>query len=174
MVNFIRLLGAAIVGRKTDFQRTFALSHEIGGAVLIPEGMTTDADRLGPIRYQARHVVADDGFAEHGAIEDVTNRAVGRFIQGFQTKLRNPRFVRGNGGAFYTDAMPFDGMGSLYRHLILGGVAMFDAQIVIVDGQIQIRQNQLILDIEPNDASHFVAIEFHHRLFDLYLVHTRS
>ena len=39
--------------------------------------MTADNDGPGPTGYQARHVLADDGLAEHGAAQDVADRAVG-------------------------------------------------------------------------------------------------
>ena len=51
---------------------------EVGGAVLVAEGVAADDDRLGPARDKPRHVLADDRFAEDDAAKDVADRAIGR------------------------------------------------------------------------------------------------
>lgn len=48
---------------------------------------------------------------------------------------------------------------------------MFDAQIVIFEVNIQIRQNQPLADEVPDNAGHFIPVHFHNRVFDLDFSH---
>jgi hypothetical protein len=68
----------AVVADELDRQLALAGEAEIGGAVLVAEGVAADDDRLGPARHQARHVLADDRLAEDHAAQDVADGAVGR------------------------------------------------------------------------------------------------
>jgi hypothetical protein len=44
--------------------------------------------------------------------------------------------------------------------LIVCGITVFHAQIEILNVDIKVRKNQLFFDEFPDDASHFVAVEF--------------
>ncbi|OPZ68802.1 MAG: hypothetical protein BWY82_02439 [Verrucomicrobia bacterium ADurb.Bin474] len=48
---------------------------------------------------------------------------------------------------------------------------MLDPQIEIADVQIKVRQNELILDETPNDASHLIPIQFDNRVCDFDFCH---
>jgi hypothetical protein len=50
-------------------------------------GVTTDDDGLAPARDETGHVLADDGLAEDGAAQDVTDGAVGRLPHLLQLEL---------------------------------------------------------------------------------------
>jgi len=117
-------------------------------------------DRLGPTRNQARHVPADDRFAEHHAAEDVADGAVRRFPHFLQVKFLHPCLVRGDGGAFDADADLLDGIGGIDRDLIVGLVAVFHSEIEIHQVDIKEWIDQLVLDVLPDDPCHLVAIEF--------------
>ncbi len=45
--------------------------------------------------------------------------------------------------------------------LIVGLIAVFDAEIVILQLDVEIGQDQLVLDEAPDDARHLVAVELH-------------
>jgi hypothetical protein len=48
----------AVLADELHGQLALAGEAEVGGAVLVAEGVTADDDRLGPARHEARHVVA--------------------------------------------------------------------------------------------------------------------
>jgi hypothetical protein len=144
-----------------DGQRSLAGILEVGGLVLIAEGMAADNDRLCPAGDEAGNVLADDGFAEDHSAEDVADRAVRALPHFLQPELRNARFVGRDGGALDADAVLLDGVGRVDRHLVGGLVAILDRQVVIVEVHIEVGVNQLVLDVLPDDAGHLVAVEFH-------------
>ena len=53
-------------------------TSEVGGAILVTEGVTANDDGIGPARHEARDIVDDDRLAENHAAKDVADRAVGR------------------------------------------------------------------------------------------------
>ena len=59
-------------------QRSSTGDQEICRSILVTMGVATDDDRLGPAGNQARYIFTDDGFAENGAADDVSNGSVGR------------------------------------------------------------------------------------------------
>ena len=64
------------------FELTGLLEHDVGGLVLVAEGVAAHGDGLDPAGHQARHVLAHDGLAEDGAVEDVADGAVGGLPNG--------------------------------------------------------------------------------------------
>ena len=67
-----------------------------------------------------------------------------------------------------------DGLRRVDGHLIVGGVAVFDAQIVIIQIHVEVRQDQTVLDVFPDDTGHLVAVEFDDSAFDLDFGHGLS
>ena len=59
----------------------------------------------------------------------------------------------------------------LDRDLVVGRVAVLDAEIEIDQLQVEIGQDQLVLDQLPDDPGHLVAVELDDRVFDLDLGH---
>jgi hypothetical protein len=55
-----------------------------------------------------------------------------------------------------------DGVRRVGRHLVVGLVAVLDAQ-VIVYFNVEARRDQLVLDETPDDAGHLVPVELDHR-----------
>ena len=154
-----------------DGERTGPWHLEIGGLVLVAKGMAGHDDRLGPAWNQTRHVAHDDRLAEDGATKDITDGAVGGLPHLLEAKLLDAGLVRCDGGAFDADMLALDRLGRVDGHLIVGGITVLDAQIVIVEIHIEIRQNQTILDVLPDDAGHLVAVEFDDLAFDLDFGH---
>ncbi len=147
---------------------------EISGFVLVSEGVTCHDDRLGPSRDQARHIAHDDRLAEDGAAENVADGTIGGFPHLLEAELLDARLVRGDGGAFDADMFALDGLRRVDGHLIVGGVAVFDAQIVIIQIHVEVRQDQTVLDVFPDDTGHLVAVEFDDFAFDLDFGHGLS
>ena len=164
----------AVLADELHRQRALAGELEVGGAVLVAEGMAADDDRLGPARHQPRHVLADDRLAEHHAAEDVADGAVRRLPHLLEAEFLHPRLVRGDGGAFDADADLLDGVGGIDRDLVVGLVAVFHPEVEIHQVDIEERVDQLVLDVLPDDPGHLVAIEFDDGVGHLDFCHGRS
>lgn len=54
---------------------------------------------------------------------------------------------------------------------VVGLVAVFHAKVVILQVDIKERMDQLVLDVLPYDACHFIAVEFDDGIGDLDFCH---
>jgi hypothetical protein len=52
-----------------------------------------------------------------------------------------------------------DRFGGLDRHLVVGGVAMLDPEVVVLERHVEVGVDQLVLDGLPDDPGHLVAVE---------------
>ena len=59
-----------------------------------------------------------------------------------------------------------NGIGRVNRHLIICRVTIFDAQVVVLKIDVEVRQDEAVLNELPHDASHFVAIKFDDWVYD--------
>src|SRR5690606_33630632 len=75
--------------------------------------------------------------------------------------------------AFDADTMLLDGVGSVHRHLVVGGVAVLHAEVVILDRQVEIGMDELVLDRLPDDPRHLVAVEIDDRIGDFDFAHRK-
>jgi hypothetical protein len=64
-----------------------------------------------------------------------------------------------------------DGVGGVDRDLVVGLVALLDRQVVVLQVDVEVRQDQLVLDELPDDSGHLVAVELDDRVLDLDLGH---
>ena len=96
----------------------------------------------------------------------------------FHIFLRLNSFTRASsgrdGGAFDADADPLDRLGRLDRDLVLGLVAVLDAEVEIEEVDVEIGQDQLVLDELPDDAGHLVAVDLDDGIGDLDLLHEET
>ena len=144
---------------------------EIGGAVLVAKSVAADHDGFGPTGHKAGDVLADDRLAEDHATEDVADGAVGRFPHLFQAKLLDPLFVGRDRRAFHCNADFLGHLGAVDGDLIVGAVALFDAEVIIQKVEIEIGQDQLFLDEIPDDPGHLVAVHLNNGIGHLDLGH---
>ena len=79
--------------------------------------------------------------------------------------------VGGDGGALHCHAILLGGLGGLHCDLVVGLVALFEAQVVVFGLEVDEGEDEFVLDHLPQDAGHFVAVHFHQRGGHLYLVH---
>src|SRR6185312_279144 len=161
----------AVLADKLDGERALTRETEVGGAILVAVGVAADDDGLRPAWDEARHVAADDGLAEDDAAEDVADRAVGALPHLLQIEFFDARLVRRDGRALDADAVLLDGVGRVDRNLIVGGVAVLDRQIVVLERHIEIRMDQLVLDQLPDDTGHLIAVELDDGSGHLDLLH---
>ena len=61
--------------------------------------------------------------------------------------------------------------GGVDRDLVVGRVAVLDAEVVVVELDVEVRQDQPVLDELPDDARHLVAVELDDGVQDLDLRH---
>ena len=133
--------------------------------------MAADNDGLCPARHQTRHIPADDRFTEDRAAQNIADGPVRRFPHLLEIEFFHPRFIRRDSGTFNTYAMASDRHRRVDRNLIVGFVALLDAEIVIFELDLEIRQNQFLLNELPDHAGHLVAVEFDHGIRDLDFGH---
>ena len=145
--------------------------EEVGRLILVAEGVAADDDRVGPARDQPRHVLDHDRLAEDDAAQDVADRAVGRFPHLLEAEFLDPRLVGRDRRAFDADAMLLDRLGRLDRDLVVGLVALLDAEIVIEQVDVEIGQDQPLADPLPDDPGHLVAVELDDGVLHLDLRH---
>ena len=95
----------------------------------------------------------------------------GRLPHLLEVEFLHPRLVGGDGGAFDADAMLLDRIRGVDGDLVVGLVAVLDAEIEIEEIEIEIGEDELLLDEVPDDARHLVAVELDDRLGYLDLLH---
>jgi hypothetical protein len=122
-------------------------------------GVTPDDDRLGPVRHVARDVLTDDRLAEDDAAQDVADRPVGRAVHALEAELLDPRLVRRDRRALDADAVLLDRVGGVDGDLVVGLVAVLDAEVVVLEVDVEVRVDQLVLDELPDDPGHLVTVE---------------
>ena len=166
---------AAVGRRELHCQGAGAVKREIGGAVLVTECVTTNDDRLVPAGNETRDVRNDDGLAEDYAVEDVTNGAVRRLPHLFEAELFDTRLIRRDGCTLDSNTVLLDRVGGVDRDLVFGRVTRLHAEVVVLEVHIEVRVDEGVLDGLPNDAGHFIAIEFDDGAFNLdFLDHENS
>ena len=106
-----------------------------------------------------------------GRSRSIANRAIWPAIHPLQVELAHPRLVRRDRRALRADAELGDGVCGVHRHLVVGRVAALDAEIEILQVDVDVRQNELILDEPSDDAGHLVPVELHDRGLHLDLRH---
>ena len=164
-----------------------AVEHELGHTRLVDTqldalinvaiGMTGDSDGLLPVLHSRLDARNGNRCAEHGAIEDASNRSIRRLPHLVQVVLRHALGIRGDGGTLHGNAQAFRGFGRLNGDLVACLIALHQAKVEVLSFQIDERQNQFVLNHFPQDASHLVAIHLDQRsghldfLFHFYLVY---
>lgn len=74
-----------------------------------------------------------------------------------------PLLIGGNGGTLNTDVELLDGIGTVYCHLVIGGVSVLNTKVVGVQLNVEEGQDQLFLDQVPNNTGHLIPQHLHHR-----------
>jgi hypothetical protein len=144
---------------------------KILGAVLVAESVTRDHHRLVPVRHDARDVAADNRLAEDRAVEDVADRAVWRPPHLPQVELLDARFVGRNRGALHRDAVFPGGFRGIDGDPVVGLVPRLDPEVVVLQVDVEVRQDQRLADLAPDDSRHFVPVHLDDGILHLDLCH---
>lgn len=133
---------AALVGEH-ELQFAWPIDDKILGLVLVAVRMTTDHNRIGPARHQTRNVRAENWLAKNGATEDVTDGAVRRQPHLLQLELLDALLIGRDRGALDADIVLQNGVCTIDGHLIVGGVAMRQTEIVILAIDLQVTNSEV-------------------------------
>ena len=135
---------------------------EVHALVHVAVGVTGDGDGLFPVLYHGLDGVDQDGGAEHGAVQNGTDGAVGALPHLRQLGiLLHALLVGGDGGALDRHTVFPGGIGGVHCHLVLGLIAVQQPQVIILGLEIHEGEDQSVLDPAPEDAGHLVAVHLH-------------
>lgn len=147
------------------------LGNEVSGAVLVTESVSANDDRLGPAGHEARNVFDDDGLAEDGAVKLIADRTIRGFPHLLKVEFLDTSLVRSDRRALDANSAGLDGIGGVKGHLIVRRIAVFHAQIEILDVKVKVRRDKLVLDILPDDTGHLITIKLHNWVSNSDLLH---
>jgi len=89
---------------------------------------------------------------EHRPVQDVPDRPVGALPHLLEPKLLDARLVGRDRRALDADAVLEDRVGRVDGDLVVGRVAVRQAEVVVLDGKVEVGQDELLLDLRPDDA----------------------
>jgi hypothetical protein len=69
-----------------------------------------------------------------------------------QLELLHARLIRGDRRALDAHVVLLDGLGRLDRHPVVGRVAVGQAQVEVLDLEVEVGEDELVLDHLPDDA----------------------
>ena len=159
----------AVGRREGERERTLARDLQVGRPVLVAKRMAAHHDRLRPAGDESGNVLDDDRLAKDHAAKDVADRAIGALPHALEVELLDPGLIGRDRGTLHSHAAFPNGVGRVDRHLVGGGVAVFDREVVGADVEVEVGQDQLVLDVLPDDPRHLVAVEIDDRALDLDL-----
>ena len=161
---------AVLVGND-QFCLAAGLHHHLGVFIYVAVRMTGNGDGLGPGGDVGGDSLHDNGGAEHSAVQNGTDGAVGGFPHLFEMVLVHPGSVGGDGGTFYRHTVLFSCLGRIKGYLVVGFIAVFQAQVVVFGFQVHIGADENVLDHFPKDTGHFVSVHLHQGSFHLNFGH---
>lgn len=86
-----------------------------------------------------------------------------------EVELFHTGLVRRDGGTLDANRVLLDGLGGIEGDLILGLIAILESQIVVLEVDVQVREDELVLDVLPDDAGHLIAVQLDDGVLDLDL-----
>ena len=93
-------------------------------------------------------------------------------------RLRPNSSTRASSGrdrrALDADAVLLDGVGRVDGDLVVGLVALLDAEVEVLQVDVEVREDQLVLDERPDDPRHLVPVELDDGVFTSILAMRRS
>ena len=135
------------------------MNEEVSAVIDVSEGVSSDDDGLGPVLDESGDVLDEDGFSEDGSIEVVSNGSIGTLPHLLELELLDSVLIGGDGGALDADLAVLDGLGSVESDFVVGLVPVLDAQVEVLDVEVEVGVDQIILDELPEDSGHLVSVE---------------
>ncbi len=125
--------------------------------------MAGDGDGSFPAAHGRLDAGQRDGRAEDGAVEHRADGAVGALPHLVEVIFVHALEVRGDRGALHGHAQALVGLGGVERHLVGGGVAVGQSQVIIFGLEVDEGQDELILDHLPQHTGHLIAVHLNER-----------
>ena len=147
-----------------------SIDQEVGAVVDISEGMSSDDNGLIPVRDESWDVLDEDGFSENSSVQIVSDGSIGTLPHLLEFEFFDSSLIRGDSGTLDTNFAFLDGFGGVKGDLVVSLVSVLNAQIKVVDVQIQVGVDKLILDLLPEDTSHLVTVKFGNAVLDFDLL----
>jgi hypothetical protein len=126
--------------------------------------------------------------ARNRLLQVVADGAVGRQPHLLELELLDPLLIGRDGRALDADRVLLDRLGGIDGDLVVGLVAVFQAEIVVLEVDVEVGMDELgmlahstawcllpylVLDDLPDDPGHLIAVKLHHRVLDLDLLDSR-
>lgn len=108
--------------------------------------MSADDDWVCPSWHQSWHVFAQNWLSEYCAPQDVTDGSIGTQPHLLQLELFHTLLIGSDGGAFDSNLVLQNGVGGVHGDLIVGGITMWQSQVVVVSVDFDVWEDQLLLD----------------------------
>ena len=159
-----KLLSVSIFTFKRHGQFSFAFCYKISCTILITKCMTTNTNWCCPVRNQPWNIFTNDWLTKHSTIKNITDSSIWALPHLLKIKFFYTCFIRCNGCTFNTYTILFYCIGSINSYLVIGFITIFNTEIIIFNINIQIRKNQFVFNKFPDDACHFIAIQFYNRI----------
>ena len=105
--------------------------------------MAADDDGVLPAWYWTGDTSQDDGLAEDGATKDVTDGAVRALPHLLQLELLHSRLIRSDRRTLDAHTVLLDRLRRIERDLVVGLITVRQAQVVVLDVELKVRQNEL-------------------------------
>ena len=170
LVHELADLGAVLAGVH-QLHLAGAGHADLDVLVHVAVGVAGDGDGFHPVAHAGLDALHDNGRAEHRAVEHRADGAVGALPHLLQVVLLHARRVRRDSSALHGHAQALGSLGGLEGDHIVGGVAVLEAQVVVLGLQVDEGTDQLVFDHLPDDAGHLVAVHLHERRGHLNLGH---
>ena len=162
-------LGAILTG-EAQFGLSGAGHAILGVFVYVAVGMAGDGDGLFPVAHAGGDAFHHHRRAEHRAVQYGADGTVGALPHLLEAVFLHALGVGGDGGAFDGYAVFERSLGAFHGDAVIRLIAVLQAQVIVFGLQVHIGQNQLVLDLLPQDAGHLVAVHLHQRRFHQNLV----
>ena len=94
---------------------------------------------------------------------------VARLLTLLQVEFLHAGLVWGDGGALHAHRVLLDCLGGIERDLVIGLVSVGQAQVVVLEVDVEVRVDELVLDVLPDDPGHLVAVQLHDGVLHLDL-----
>ena len=127
----------SVISPENNLESSRFVDSEICRSVLISKGMSSDDDGFFPSWNESGNVLDDDGFSEDSAIEYISDGSIRALPHLLELELLDSRLIGRDGGALDSNFTLFDGLCGLDGDLVVGGIAVLDAEIEIEDVEIE-------------------------------------
>ena len=134
---------AAVSRSKSHSEGTSLFCDEVSSTILITKRVSSNNNWLGPSWNTSGDVFNDDWLTEDNTADDVSDSAIGGLPHLFKIEFLNTCFVRSDSSALNTNFACFDRISAVNCDLVIGGVTVLDAQVEVLDVEVQVREDKL-------------------------------